>query len=298
MQRPNQRPHERPVIPEKKQMRELLISLMRQRCPYRVHAYTPTTRHFLVASQHPSQVFLLAPSLKSWEQMQLDSPTPTSLDRHLPSGGRSSHTTLRSPPPQSGAPKTQGQIPSQSRSEAQRGFPPEPPRAVTDDRGFPVLLGDVSNENSRNPWSATPSPGLQRRVNSGGGGDTNRRAPSYNNGDQVSPSPELLPRQRSNLFLSPFSSTLPPEKATLAATTRFNGNRTSWMGRAMGGGVSGAEPPSPPSPARQAKGSHMKLDLLLYEMQRLNGRLDTIVSRLGALEEERMEVDGSHREKT
>lgn len=110
-----------------------------------------------------------------------------------------------------------------------------------------------------------------------------------NIGQMSAPSshPPGLPREHRNLFLSPFSSTLPPETATLAATSKFEGSRTSWVGRPGrgGGNLTGPEPTSPLSPSRQTKGSHAKLDLLLHEMQRLNGRLDLIVGRLGMLEE-------------
>lgn len=139
----------------------------------------------------------------------------------------------------------------------------------------------------------------------------------------ASPSPGPLPRKTRNLFPSPFSSTLPPETTTLADTiTTFDGNRSSWVGRVAPGGEGGGsrgrqgqQPerlggagrggggggrelveqvlPPPLSPTRHTKGSHAKLDLLLHEMQRLNGRLDTIVGRLGVLEEERAEMGAS-----
>lgn len=41
------------------------------------------------------------------------------------------------------------------------------------------------------------------------------------------------------------------------------------------------------SPQRGGGGSHAKLDLLLHEVKRLNGRLDVIVDRLGELEDEK-----------
>ena len=223
--------------------------------------------------------------------MQLDSPTPTSHDRStrpLPLRGQLSPTTPGFSPLKGGLSSLHGQNQGQDNGESQRGFPPEPPRAVTDDRGFPVLK---ENRYNNGLYPTPPSPSLQRRVNSGGG-ETDMRTPQHNNESHWSPSPELPPRHHSNLFLSPFSSTLPPETASLSATSR-DGNRATWIGRATGrGGLSGAEPPSPPSPARQMKGSHMKLDLLLHEVQRLNSRLDTFGCRLGALEEERVEIEG------
>lgn len=239
-----------------------------------------------------------------------------------------------------------------------RGFPLEQPSAATDDRGFPLLTQNYFYHNDEYsddvdelllPDTMAPSPNRKRFVRGDGdsnnaGGDrgstscsgaaagaaTDRGRRQYQSqrhfsSQQQSPPPppsatELSPRKNLNLFLSPFSSTLPPERATVVdTTTPFDGNRTSWVGRVVtpggggvgsrerrgqrserreggmrgGGGGGGGErelfrqesPPPPLSPGRQTKRSHAKLDLLLGEMQRLNGRLDTIVGRLGALEE-------------
>ena len=51
-----------------------------------------------------------------------------------------------------------------------------------------------------------------------------------------------------------------------------------------GGGRQGSRAVSP------QRGSHAKLDLLLHEVTRLNGRLDVIVDRLGELEEKKDEM--------
>lgn len=53
------------------------------------------------------------------------------------------------------------------------------------------------------------------------------------------------------------------------------------------GGGAGGRGSRPISPQR---GSHAKLDILLHEVTRLNGRLDVIVDRLGKLEEEKEEM--------
>lgn len=223
--------------------------------------------------------------------MQMDSPTPTCRSRHinLPPARWPDSTTPRLTPPKSGV----------SASHSQRGFPPEPPGAVTDNRGFPVQEGDwnINPRNDNVPHPATLSPSRLIRQNGGGGdgGGTHWGTPQRSDNGQMSePSsrPPGLPREHRNLFLSPFSSTLPAETATLAATSKFDGNRTSWVGRlgkGRGGGGDWTGPASarPPSPSRKTKGSHAKLDLLLHEMQRLNDRLDMIVGRLGVLEEER-----------
>lgn len=116
-----------------------------------------------------------------------------------------------------------------------------------------------------------------------------------NAGDTLAPSspPPGFPREHRNLFLSPFSSTLPPETATLESTSKFDSSRTSWVGRQGkgGGDLTGPGSPHPPSPSRQTKGSHAKLDLLLHEMQRLNGRLDMIVGQLRVLEGEHIKSE-------
>lgn len=284
------------------------------------------------------------------------------------SGSRSIPSTPRStpPPPGGGASST---TPNGQQRIRQRGFPLEHHSAPTDDRGFPLLEESVFHDEYVNaeqfgPNTTALSPNNQRAMRSngndtdGGGGGYNgsvsggaaattttapgrgqihsqsqRRLLSQSLRLPSSPpshSPGLAPRKNRNLFLSPFSSTLPPEKATLAdTTTTFDGNRTSWVapvapgggggnnrggqgqqgserpeaeggvrGRWGGGWVGGdgrdpvgqESPPSPLSPTRRTKGSHAKLDLLLCEMQRLNGRLDTIVGRLGALEEWRAET--------
>eukprot|EP00903_Cladosiphon_okamuranus_P017959 g16523.t1 len=245
------------------------------------------------------KVFLLAPNLGSWERMQLDSPSPTGRNRSadFPPGSRPGPTTLCSKSPNSGNPTFQ----------SRRGFPPEPPGTDRDNRGFPILPGDkINHRNDDSSRPAASSPSRQRRGNSGGGGGgdgggTFRGTSCHKNIGQISvpssPSPGL-PRMHRNLFPSPFSSTLPPETAPLATMNKFDENCTSWMGRSgkEGGGGAGAgagggadftgpESPPPPSPSRQTKGSHKKLDLLLHEMRRLNGRLDMIVDQLGALEE-------------
>lgn len=259
---------------------------------------THLSRSLIATGQILFQVFLLAPNLGSWEQMQLDSPSPTCRARAVdcPPGSRSGPTTTtpRLTPPISGA----------SAFQSQRGFPPDPPGAVTDNRGFPILNGDsMSHRSDSIPRPATSSPSRQTRGNdgSGGGRGAHRGMPNHSNTGQMSepssPSPGL-PREHRNLFLSPFSSTLPAETATPAATSKFDGNRTSWVGRAGKGGggggedSTGPESPPPPSPSRQAKGSHAKLDLVLHEIQRVNGRLDMIVGRLGVLEEEHAKLAG------
>lgn len=297
---------------------------------------------------------------------------------------------LKPPPPVGGGVSSSFTTPSGRQRIRHRGFPPEPPSAATDDRGFPLLEKNDFHGESHSyincveerlftPTTATPSLNNQRAMrgngndNNGGGGDKGKsnssgvaaaavaasdRGRRHHPQNQrrllsqsltlpppppsSSSSPGLAPRQTRNLFLSPFSSTLPPEKATLAeTTTRFDGNRTSWVGQVAGppggggggsdirggqgqqgaehseGGVRGrwggggwggdgrdnpvvgqeSSPPPPPplSPTRRGKGSHAKLDLLLREMQRLNGRLDTIVGRLGALEEWRAETGTAER---
>lgn len=76
--------------------------------------------------------------------------------------------------------------------------------------------------------------------------------------------------------------------ASISPTTEVGSVRGEGRGQDEPGGGSqrwGFSPSVRPNP--QNKGSHAKLDLLLQEVQRLNGRLDTIVNRLGDLEEER-----------
>eukprot|EP00752_Nemacystus_decipiens_P006321 g5698.t1 len=218
------------------------------------------------------KVFLLAPNLSSWERMQLESPSPTCRigSADFPRGGKLS----------------------------QRGFPPEPPGAATDIRGFPILDGgSMNHRNDSVPRTAASSPSPQARGGTGGGdsggahwGMSHHHHPNSSQASAPPPSISALPREHRNLFPSPFSSTLPPETACLSTANKFDVNRSSWvgrLGRGKGGGeLTGPEPTPPVSPSRQAKGSHAKLDLLLHEMQRLNGRLDTIVGRLGVLEEE------------
>lgn len=271
--------------------------------------------------EHASQVFLLAPNLDSWERMQLDSPASASLpaagnNPQLPPGDRISPTTPDLTPPPIGA--------TAANSPNQRGFPPETPSAVTDDRGFPVLEEDIFGLQQEDPCSIARSPSHRRRKRAGGGpaadwrGSPDNGHHGNNNENDMSASSPSSPvpggasQQHRNLFLSPFSSTLPPETATLPATSRFDANRTSWVGRAAsigtggvrggaGGGRGGPQQQghAVPQQQRHVKGSHAKLDLLLHEMQRLNGRLDTIVSRLGVLEEEnrtdRLDGEGTKR---
>lgn len=257
--------------------------------------------------------------------MQLDSPTPDShktakrVLESQPAGKPGSPTPQLTPLPP-GVDIGHGQGLNQSAS--QRGFPPEQANAVTDGRGFPFLEEDFRsiNKSSRHLYRPTPSPTQPRRsvgdVGVVGGtmpGDNADAGTTANN--QALPSSREVQNQRRNLFLSPFSSTLPPEKGEHVPTSKYDANRTSWVGRAGmagsgrfrtnggvgedgcgsrvaggagAGGMPGSAAPSPPSPSRQTKGSHAKLDLLLHEVQRLNGRLDTIGDRLGALEEERI----------
>ncbi|CAB1121185.1 unnamed protein product [Ectocarpus sp. CCAP 1310/34] len=247
------------------------------------------------------KVFLLAPNLDSWERMQLDSPPPALLpaagnNSRFSPGDRLSSTTPDLTPPPIGANTTD--------SPNKRGFPPETPSAVTGDRRFPVLEGDIFGLQQGDPCSMARSPShRQRRRGGGGGGGVGPAADwrgSPDNGHHGSNEIDMSASSPSrNLFLSPFSSTLPPETATLPATSRFDADRTSWVGRAAsirtggarggaGGGRGGSQQ------QRHPKGSHAKLDLLLQEMQRLNGRLDTIVGRLGVLEGENRtnRVDG------
>ncbi|CAM9455333.1 unnamed protein product [Ectocarpus sp. 12 AP-2014] len=242
------------------------------------------------------KVFLLAPNLDSWERMQLDSPPPASLpaagtNSRFPPGDRLSSTTPDLTPPPVGA--------TTAKSPNKRGFPPETPIAVTGDRGFPVLEDDIFGLRQEDPCSMARSPShRQRRRGGGGGGGGGAPAADWqgspDNGHHGSNEIDMSASSPSrNLFLSPFSSTLPPETATLPATSRFDANRTSWVGRAAaignggargvaGGGRGGSQQ------QRHPRGSHAKLDLLLNEMQRLNGRLDTIVGRLGVLEGENL----------
>ncbi|CAM9505092.1 unnamed protein product, partial [Ectocarpus fasciculatus] len=245
------------------------------------------------------KVFLLAPNLGSWRRMQLESPPSASLpaagnnSRFPPEDGQSPTTPDLTPPP-IGA----GTV----NSPDQRGFPPETPCAVTDDRGFPVLEEDIFGLQQEGSCSIARSPShRQRRRGRGGGGpaadwrgslESGHHGNNENDVSASSPSspvPGEAPPQHRNLFLSPFSSTLPPETATLPATSRFDANRTSWVGRAASIGTGGARGGADGGRGglqrqRPAKGSHAKLDLLLHEMHRLNGRLDTIVGRLGVLE--------------
>lgn len=261
----------------------------------------PSRDHYK-RQQHTLQVFLLAPNLGSWRRMQLESPPSASL----PAAGNNS----RFPPEDGQCPTTPDLTPppigaGTVNSPDQRGFPPETPRAVTDDRGFPVLEEDIFGLQQEGSCSIARSPShRQRRRGRGGGGgpaadwrgslDSGHHGNNENDVSASSPSspvPGEAPQQHRNLFLSPFSSTLPPETATLPATSRFDANRTSWVGRAASIGTGGARGGADggrggPQRQRPAKGSHAKLDLLLHEMHRLNGRLDTIVGRLGVLEGE------------
>ena len=260
--------------------------------PFHIHTHWRTnltlSRRSLVATgPRLSQVFLLAPNLRSWERMQLDSPCGNRC-ADFASGSRTGPTNPRLTPQRNDG----------SASRSQRGFPPEPPDALTDSRGFPVLHGDRNNhchDRCLRPATVSPSRYPRGHGGNGDGGGPHRGTSHHRIASLVSePSPPdpSLPRVHRNLFLSPFSSTLPPETTTLATTNKFDGNRTSWVGRfeKNGGGgdlTGGPESPPHPSPSRPAKGSHAKLDLLLHEMHRLNGRLDMIVGRIGVLEEER-----------
>ncbi|CBN74862.1 cation chanel protein, possibly calcium-activated BK potassium channel, alpha subunit [Ectocarpus siliculosus] len=260
-------------------------------------------------------VFLLAPNLDSWERMQLDSPPPASLpaagtNSRFPPGDRLSSTTPDLTPPPIGA--------TTANSPNKRGFPPETPCAVLGDRGFPFLQDDIFGLQEEDPCSIERSPShRQRRPGGGGGGPAVDWRGSLDNGyhgnnenDMSASSPSSpvtggTPQQHRNLFPSPFSSTLPPETATLPATSRFDANRTSWVGRAASIGTGGARGGAGggrggSQQQRHPKGSHAKLDLLLHEMQRLNGRLDTIVGRLGVLEGENRtdRVDGESAKQT
>lgn len=113
---------------------------------------------------------------------------------------------------------------------------------------------------------------------------------------------EPQPTPSRNLFLSPFSSA-PPVDEVAEAQEVFQSN-PSWAtsprrtGRTRGdaGGADAVEPEcggeddgrreqGAKTPSHQ-KGSHAKLDLLLNEVQRLNGRLDMLAGRLGGLGEE------------
>ncbi|CAM9647012.1 unnamed protein product [Ectocarpus sp. 4 AP-2014] len=266
------------------------------------------------------KVFLLAPNLDSWERMQLDSPPSASLpaagtNSRFSPGDRLSPTTPDLTPPPIGA--------TTANSPNKLGFPPETPSAVTGDRGFPVLEGDIFSLQQEDPCSMARSPSHRQRRRGGGGGGGGRGGGgggggggglgpaadwrgSPDNGHHVSNEIDMSASSPSrNLFLSPFSSTLPLETATLPTTSRFDANRTSWVGRAAsigtggaGGGAGGGRGES--QQQRRPKGSHAKLDLLLHEMQRLNGRLDTMVRRLGVLEGENRTnwVDGESAKQT
>lgn len=191
-----------------------------------------------------------------------------------------------------GTPVSRSTLPRPSFDPQNRGFPEERCGPPLDDRGFPLedALG--------------ASPKLKR---AGADGRSSTDEAEADILAQHAPRHSRLP--------SPFASVSPAEekKVEVTAAPQARGRFTrSWatashlVGKSMAsispttpagfgsvegrgqdelGEVSegGDTPPRAPPP----KGSHAKLDLLLQEMQRLNGRLDTIVHRLGDLEEER-----------
>lgn len=203
------------------------------------------------------QVFLLAPNLRSWERIQLDSPATQTFLSPESSTPRLTPTPLRN----------------------NQGFPPESRGKCYDERGFPTEHDD---------WTS-----LRRQKKSEA--DREASSPSM---EGMPPSPDRYPNNR---YLSPLSKAardeesaktpmyeegpswaISPKRRRFLQTLDETGEGSEISGQ-QGRGAQGVQVPLP------QKGSHVKLDILLKEVQRLNGRLDTIIGSFGGLDEGKQE---------